>query len=439
MSGGTTFRVSPGGALGGRVKVPGDKSVSHRFVMLGSLASGDSSAEGFLEGADALATVAAFRAMGVHIEGPDAGRIHIRGVGVDGLSAPINELDMGNSGTAMRLMAGLLSGQRFASRLVGDDSLSLRPMRRVTQPLTQMGARIATGADGTPPLDISPAAGRLRGIDYALPVASAQVKSCLLLAGLYCDGEVSVTEPAPSRDHTERMLAAFGKPVQVDGPRIVMTGGGRLQGRRLVVPADISSAAFFLVGACIAPGSDLVLEGVGVNPTRTGVLSVLEAMGADIRLLAQRDEGGEPVADLHVVYAPLRGITIPESTVPLAIDEFPALMVAAACAQGETRLSGAAELRVKESDRISAVAAGLRALGAQVEERPDGMRVVGGPLHGGAVESCHDHRIAMAFAMAGLAASGPVTVSDCANVETSFPDFAPLAASSGLRIQVAKG
>lgn len=439
MSGGPRFRVSPGGALSGRVKVPGDKSVSHRFVMLGSLADGDSSAEGFLEGADALATVAAFRAMGVHIEGPDAGRIHIRGVGVDGLSAPVSELDMGNSGTAMRLMAGLLSGQRFASRLVGDDSLSRRPMRRITEPLTRMGAHIATAANGTPPLDISPGAGILRGIDYAMPVASAQVKSCLLLAGLYCDDEVVITEPAPSRDHTERMLSAFGKPLQVDGPRIVMAGGGRLQGRRLVVPADISSAAFFLVGACIAPGSDLVLEGVGINPTRTGVLEVLEAMGADIRLLARRDEGGEPVADLRVVYAPLRGIEIPRPVVPLAIDEFPALMVAAACAEGETRLSGAEELRVKESDRISAVAAGLTALGAQVEERPDGMRVVGGPLHGGVVDSLHDHRVAMAFAMAGLATSGPVTVRECANVDTSFPGFAMLAASSGLRIEVVEG
>jgi 3-phosphoshikimate 1-carboxyvinyltransferase len=269
-----------------------------------------------------------------------------------------------------------------------------------------------------------------------MPVASAQVKSCLLLAGLYCDGQVSVTEPAPSRDHTERMLAAFGKPVQVTGRSIVMAGGGRLQGRRLVVPADISSAAFFLVGACIAPGSDLVLEGVGVNPTRTGVLRVLQAMGADIRVLHERDQGGEPVADLHVVYAPLRGIAIPEDVVPLAIDEFPALMVAAACADGETLLSGAGELRVKESDRIRAIAAGLEALGARVEERPDGMRVVGGPLRGGTVDSLHDHRIAMAFAMAGLAASGPVTVRDCANVDTSFPGFATLAASAGLRIQV---
>jgi 3-phosphoshikimate 1-carboxyvinyltransferase len=306
-------------------------------------------------------------------------------------------------------------------------------MRRVTEPLSAMGARISTGEGGTPPLDVSPSAG-LHGIRYALPVASAQVKSCLMLAMLYASGELEVTEPAPTRDHTERMLAAFGRPVEVDGRRVRMTGGGRLAGCRMRIPADISSAAFFLVGAAIAPGSELSLPGVGVNPTRTGVLRVLEAMGARIRLDNPREEGGEPVADLHVSHAPLRGIAVPEDVVPLAIDEFPALMVAAACAEGETMLTGAAELRVKESDRIAATAAGLEALGARVEERPDGMRVTGGALTGGTVHSLGDHRIAMAFAMAALRASGPVRITDCGNVDTSFPGFAGLARGAGLAI-----
>jgi 3-phosphoshikimate 1-carboxyvinyltransferase len=344
---------------------------------------------------------------------------------------------MGNSGTAMRLLAGVLAGQRFASRLSGDASLIRRPMRRITEPLARMGARIQTGDGGTPPLAISPAAAPLHGIDYPLPVASAQVKSCLLLAGLYASGELTLTEPAPTRDHTERMLSAFGKPVAVDGPRIRISGGAALRAQQVQVPADISSAAFFLVGACIAPGSDLLLEGVGINPTRSGVLQVLEAMGARIELRAQRLQGGEPVADLHVTHAPLHGIRIPEAVVPLAIDEFPALMVAAACAQGETLLSGAGELRVKESDRISAVTAGLRALGVDVVERADGMLVRGGRLSGGSVDSLGDHRIAMAFAMAALAAEGAVQVLDCANVDTSFPGFAALAGGAGLRIEAA--
>ena len=431
------FIVQPGGCLRGRVRVPGDKSVSHRFVMLASLAHGESSAEGFLEGADALATVAAFRDMGVSIAGPEGGRLRIRGVGLHGLAAPPGDLYMGNSGTAMRLLAGVMAGQRFASRLTGDASLSRRPMRRVTEPLARMGARIQTGDGGVPPLSVSPADGTLQGIDYAMPVVSAQVKSSLLLAGLYARGELTLTEPTPTRDHTERMLAAFGKQVEVDGPRIRMTGGATLRAQHVAVPADISSAAFFLVGASIAPGSDLLLEGVGINPTRTGVLQVLEAMGARIEVHGSRLEGGEPVADLHVRHAPLRGIRIPESVVPVAIDEFPALMVAAACASGETLLSGAGELRVKESDRIAAVTAGLRALGVDVVEREDGMLVRGGPLSGGVVDSLGDHRIAMAFAMAALAASGEVVVRDCANVDTSFPGFAALAASAGARIRAA--
>jgi len=433
--GGVRFRVSPGGALRGCLRVPGDKSVSHRFVMLGSLADGVSEAEGFLEGEDALATVAAFRAMGVAIEGPEGGRLRIQGVGLRGLRAPPHDLDMGNSGTAMRLLCGVLAAQRFASRLIGDDSLMRRPMRRVTEPLARMGARIRTAEGGTPPLDIEPADGALAGIDYDLRVASAQVKSALLLAGLYAQGPTTVREPAPTRDHTERMLASFGQPVASAQGCVRLDPTGALRGQRVRVPADISSAAFFLVGACIAPGSELVLQGVGINPTRTGVLDVLRLMGANVALRDERVQGGEPVADLAIAHAPLRGVAIPPEVVPRAIDEIPALMVAAACAEGVTELTGAAELRVKESDRIAAVAGGLRALGIAVEEREDGMRVTGGRLGGGLVDSLGDHRIAMAFAMAGLAAGAPVEVLDCANVNTSFPGFVALARSAGLGIE----
>jgi len=334
------FHVRPGGALCGRLRVPGDKSISHRAIMLGSLADGVTEVSGFLEGEDSLATLRAFRAMGVRIEGPDAGRVTLHGVGLHGLAAPAAPLDLGNSGTSMRLMAGLLAGQKFPVTLIGDASLSTRPMRRVTGPLAQMGARIEATERGTAPLRISPVAA-LQGIDYVMPVASAQVKSCLLLAGLYAQGETCVAEPAPTRDHTERMLSGFGYAVRRDGSRVCLRGGGRLAGCAIDVPADISSAAFFLVGASIAEGSDLLLEHVGMNPTRTGVINVLRMMGADIAVTNARDVGGEPVADLRGRAARLRGVRIPEAQVPLAIDEFPALFVAAACAVGETVLTGA--------------------------------------------------------------------------------------------------
>lgn len=432
------FLVLPGGSLRGRIRVPGDKSISHRAIMLGAIADGVTEVSGFLEGEDSLATLAAFRAMGVTIQGPDAGRVWIEGVGVQGLREPESPLDLGNSGTSMRLLCGLLAGQRFPVTLVGDPSLSRRPMRRVTEPLARMGARIETSADGTAPLRIKPVEG-LRGLIYELPVASAQVKSCLLLAGLYADGETCITEPAPTRDHTERMLAAFGYPVRREGARACLAGGGRLTSCALDIPADISSAAFFLVGASIAPGSDLVLEHVGINPTRVGVINILRAMGADIEILNRGAAGGEPVADLRVRHAPLKGIRIPEDQVPLAIDEFPALFVAAACAEGETVLSGAEELRVKESDRIQVMADGLSALGVAAEPRPDGIRIRGGRITGGSVDSHGDHRIAMAFAMAALRAAGPIAIGDCANVRTSFPGFAPLAASTGLAIREETG
>jgi 3-phosphoshikimate 1-carboxyvinyltransferase len=429
------FCIEPGGRLTGRLRVPGDKSISHRSIMLGGIAEGVTRVTGFLEGEDALATMNCFRAMGVAIEGPDNGRVTIHGVGLHGLRAPSGVLDCGNSGTSMRLLSGLLAGQGFAVELDGDASLRKRPMRRVSEPLGQMGAQIETAEGGRPPLGIHPA-GRLRGISYAMPVASAQVKSAVLLAGLYAEGETTVVEPAPTRDHTERMLTAFRYPVRSEAGRVALNGGGALTGTTIDVPADISSATFFLVGASIAPGSDLVLEHVGVNPTRTGVIDILRLMGADITLQNQRESGGEPVADLRVRAAPLHGIRIPEELVPLAIDEFPALFVAASCASGETLLTGAEELRVKESDRIAVMAEGLQRLGVKAEPLADGMRIVGGPIGGGEVDSHSDHRIAMSFAVAGLAARAQIRVRDCANVATSFPGFDLLAAGAGLRIHV---
>ena len=402
--------------------------------MLSAIAEGESRIEGFLEGADALATLAAFRRMGVEIEGPDEGLVRVHGVGPRGLKVPEGPLDMGNSGTSMRLLAGLLAGQSFGTTLIGDESLTRRPMRRVTQPLELMGAQIAMSDSGTAPLAIAPVP-RLKGIEYPMPVASAQVKSSVLLAGLYAEGETCVTEPVRTRDHTERMLTGFGYSVRRVASRVCVIGGGRLTGCRLQVPADISSAAFFLVGASIAPGSDLTLTDLGINPTRAGVINILRAMGADIELLRRRKAGGEPVADIRVHAAPLKGIRIPVDQVPLAIDEFPAIFIAAACAEGETVLTGAEELRVKESDRIQVMADGLTALGINTASLPDGIRILGGQIGSGSVEAHADHRIAMAFAIAGLRASGPIEVRDCANVETSFPGFARLAASVGLPIE----
>lgn len=428
------FHVSPGGALRGRVRVPGDKSISHRSIMLGSLAQGVTHVTGFLEGEDSLATLAAFRAMGVRIDGPDAGRVTVHGVGLHGLRAPDGPLYLGNSGTSMRLMSGLLAGQPFTTVLTGDVSLSGRPMKRVVEPLTRMGARIDTTERGTAPLTIH-GGSTLAGIDYAMPVASAQVKSCLLLAGLYAQGTTCVTEPAPTRDHTERMLSGMGYPVRREGARACLESGHALYAIDIEVPADISSAAFFLVGASIAPGSDLVLEHVGMNPTRTGIIDILRRMGASIEVINARDVGGEPVADLRVRAADLHGIDIPPELVPLAIDEFPVIFVAAACAAGRTVLTGAEELRVKESDRIQVMADGLQALGAQAEPTPDGMVIEGGPYGGGSVDSHGDHRIAMAFAMAALRAGDAIEIGDCANVNTSFPGFVDLAAGAGLAIR----
>jgi 3-phosphoshikimate 1-carboxyvinyltransferase len=428
------FNVQAGGALTGRLRVPGDKSISHRSIMLGSLAEGLTEVSGFLEGEDSLSTLSAFRAMGVQIAGPDAGRLRIQGVGLHGLQAPADDLYLGNSGTSMRLMSGLLSGQSFNTTLSGDVSLSGRPMQRVVAPLTSMGAAIETTAGGTAPLRVQ--GGRqLSGIDYAMPVASAQVKSSLLLAGLYASGTTCVSEPAPTRDHTERMLAGMGYSLQREADRVCLQGGGSLRGIAIDIPADISSAAFFLVGASIAPGSELVLEHVGMNPTRTGIIDILRRMGADITLLNEREMGGEPVADLRVRSAQLRGIDIPPELVPLAIDEFPVVFVAAACAQGRTLLTGAEELRVKESDRIQVMADGLQALGVDAQPTADGMVIEGGKIGGGRVDSHGDHRIAMAFSMAALRADAAIEITDCANVNTSFPGFVDLAHRMGLAIR----
>jgi len=432
-----TYLVRPGGALTGTLRVPGDKSISHRAIMLGAIAEGVTEVSGFLEGEDALATMNAFRAMGVTIEGPQQGRVTVHGVGKHGLKAPPGPIDCGNSGTSMRLLTGLLAGQGFALSLTGDDSLRRRPMARVARPLETMGAQVETEPGGLPPLRLLPVK-QLHGIHYDLPVASAQVKSAVLLAGLYAEGETSVSEPEPTRDHTERMLAAFGYPVTREGNTARVDGQGILRATPIDVPADISSAAFFLVGASIAPGSDLTLTAVGVNPTRTGIIDILKLMGADITLLNPRLAGGEPVADIRVRYAPLHGIAVPEALVPLAIDEFPALFVAAANASGQTVVSGAAELRVKESDRIQVMADGLQALGVDATPTPDGMVINGGRSYSGAtIDSRGDHRIAMSFAMAALRATGPITILDCANVATSFPGFVPLAAAAGLSLNAA--
>ena len=428
------FVASPGGRLNGTLRVPGDKSISHRAIMLGSLAEGITRVSGFLEGEDSLATLRAFRAMGVDIAGPGHGRVTITGVGMHGLKSPDGDLDLGNSGTSMRLMSGLMAGQGMDVTLIGDASLSGRPMKRVTEPLAAMGAQIETAEGGTAPLHVLPVA-NMQGTHYDMPVASAQVKSCLLLAGLYAQGETCVTEPAPTRDHTERMLQGFAYPVRRSGSTVCVTGGGRLLACDIDVPADISSAAFFLVGASIAPGSDLTLEHVGINPTRDGVINILRLMGADIEVLDRREVGGEPVADLRVRSAELKGIRIPEDQVPLAIDEFPVLFIAAACARGETVLSGAEELRVKESDRIQVMADGLKTLGVDARATADGIVIQGGPIGCGRVDSHGDHRIAMAFTMAALRAEDEIVIDDCANVNTSFPRFVSLAGGVGVRVR----
>ncbi len=430
----SVFNLTPGGRLLGDIQVPGDKSVSHRSIMLGALADGTTEISGFLEGEDALATLQAFRDMGVLIEGPDLGKVVVHGVGLFGLQPPPGPLYLGNSGTSIRLLAGILAAQRFDTELMGDESLSKRPMARIADPLRKMGAKIETSEGGRPPLKVF-GGQPLKGIHYDMPVASAQVKSSLLLAGLYAEGTTSVIEPAPTRDHTERMLSALGYSVSVEGQQVSVAGGGELRATQIEVPSDISSAAFFIVGASIALGSDLCLRRVGMNPTRIGVINILKAMGADIQLNYEGTLGGEPVADIRVRSAQLKGIDIPLDQVPLAIDEFPAIFVAAACAQGMTRLRGAEELRVKESDRIQVMADGLAQLGIENTVVADGIDIIGGQASGGIVDSHGDHRIAMSFAMLALCAKESIQINNCENVATSFPGFVELAKSVGLQIQ----
>jgi len=403
--------------------------------MLAALADGVSEITGFLTGEDCLCTMQAFQQMGVRIDRLGETYLRVHGVGLQGLQAPKAALDMGNSGTAMRLLSGIMAGQAFASTLVGDASLSKRPMKRVTEPLKQMGAVIHT-EQGRAPLVISPAPQGLQAMRYESPVASAQVKSCVLLAGMYAQGLTEVNEPEASRDHTERMLRAFGVTVSARDGYAAVAGGQRLHATHIDVPADISSAAFFLVGAAMTPGSDLTLVDVGMNATRVGIVTILKQMGAHIEVLNERMLGGEPVADLRVQGGPLKGLAIGRELVAAAIDEFPILFVAAACAEGETIVTGAEELRVKESDRIQTMVDGLLALGINAVATADGARIVGGALRGGTVNSHGDHRVAMSFAMAALRAIGSITIHDCLNVNTSFPGFAELAQKAGLGLAV---
>jgi len=438
MTNNLLFHAQSGGSVTGRLRVPGDKSISHRSIMLGALAEGETRVSGFLQGDDCIATLEAFRALGVSIEGPDQGSVIIQGVGLEGLKPPQGPLNLGNSGTSMRLLSGLFAGQSFDVELLGDASLNRRPMRRVTDPLAKMGARIEGNEEGTPPLRIQ-GGQNLHGIQYEMPVASAQVKSAVLLAGLYAEGETCVTEPAPTRDHTERMLRGFGVSVSRSDATVCLAGGSHLVATDIDVPADISSATFFLVAASIAPESDLVLEHVGINPTRTGAIDILRLMGADITLVNEREVGGEPVADIHVRAADLKGIDIPESLVPLAIDEFPVLFIAAACAKGQTRLTGAEELRVKESDRIQVMADGLKTCGIEAKPQPDGIIIQGGSLGGGSVDSQGDHRIAMAFTVAALRSASAIEIKDCDNVNTSFPGFVAACGDVGMTVESSHG
>ena len=432
------FRVTPSRLRDATITVPGDKSISHRALMLGSIAEGRTEVSGFLSGDDCLATAAAMRTLGVTIEQPDATSLRIQGVGRDGLRAPGRAIDLGNSGTAMRLMAGLLAGQRFSCTLTGDESLTGRPMGRIIKPLTLMGAAIESDCDGTPPLQLSGGL-KLHAIDYDLPIASAQVKSALLLAGLYAEGRTSVTEPAVTRDHTERMLASMGADLSVENGTVSIVGGQDLRGCTVEVPGDLSSATFIILATLLSQDADILIENVGINPTRTGVIDILKGMGADLALENRRSLGQEPVADLRVRASQLQGGPVDPALVPLAIDEFPALFVAAAAAKGKTSFSGLEELRVKESDRISAMADGLRRLGIQVEETPDGAAVHGGRFTGGEVESYHDHRVAMSLAIAGTIADGEVLVRGVDNVDTSFPGFMDLMNSLGAHIATDDG
>ncbi len=428
-----TYVVTPGGPVAGEMRVPGDKSISHRAAMLGSIATGTTEIHGFLEGADCHATLAAFAAMGVRIERPGPGRVRIHGVGLQELQAPMTALDLGNSGTGMRLLAGLLCGQRFDSILIGDASLMRRPMERVAVPLRRMGADLRTD-DGKPPVAVS--GGRtLRGCEHRLELPSAQVKSAILLAGLQAQGRTTVREPGPSRDHTENLLRAFGVSVIREPQLVSIEGPARLAATQIDIPGDFSSAAFFIVASLIAGKSPLLIRGVGVNPTRAALLDILRSMGGDIRLHRVADQGGEPVADIEVRPGVLHGVVVPPALVPVAMDELPCLFAAAAVAEGDTVVTGAGELRVKETDRLAAMGDGLTALGVAVESHTDGLCIRGGAVTGGTVDSRGDHRVAMSFAVLAARALNPVTIRNVQNVATSFPEFAAAARTAGLQVE----
>jgi len=429
-----TYQVKPGGRMLGRARVPGDKSISHRALMLASLAQGQSTIKGFLNSADCLATLSIMRELGVTIDEVAPDHIIVHGVGETGFKTPATQLDCGNAGTACRLLAGFLVGQRIQATLTGDESLQKRPMARVVNPLTEMGANI-TSNDGRLPLVIHPS-DDLHGIRYTLPVASAQVKSCLLLAGLGARGETEIIEPKATRDHTERMLQAFGYPIEVSDKRVSLQGGGKLQATDIIVPADISSAAFFIVGASLLPGNHVTLESVGINPTRRGIIDVLTKMGAVIKCRNERFYGSEMVADISVTGAPLRGCEIGGDLIPTLIDELPVIMVAAACARGTTTIAGARELRHKESDRLQVMADGLRTIGCDIELLEDGAIIQGvSGFSGGVIDSHYDHRIAMSFVIASLRANSPIEIRQAEAVETSFPNFAVMARRLGCFVE----
>lgn len=420
-----SITISPAKSIIGEIAVPGDKSISHRSIMLGAIANGVTTVRGFLRGEDNMATMRAFRAMGIEIN-DDGETINIHGKGLHGLIEPTDVIDCGNSGTTIRLITGLLAGQSFFSVVTGDQYLRKRPMKRIVEPLSRMGARILGRNQGSlAPLAIN--GGALNAIAYESPVSSAQVKSAIMLAGLYAAGDTRVSEPSLSRDHSERMFSLFGASLERSGNSVTVRGGVELQAQEINVPGDISSATFFMVAALITPGSELLIRNVGVNPTRTGVIDVLRAMGGSIELIDERELSGEPVADILVRSSRLKGIDIAGSVVPRAIDEFPAICVAAACAEGKTTVRDARELRVKETDRITAMAVNLRRLGVSVDECDDGMDITGVErLSGGAVESFGDHRIAMSLSVAALVSTNGITVNDVECVATSFPTFFPL-------------
>ena len=432
LKGNTNFRIEPSNSITGKANIPGDKSISHRAIILAAIADGESRIKNFLQGEDTLATIRVFQKMGVNIKN-DGDIIIVKGVGLHGLRAENPTLDFGNSGTSVRLLSGLLSAQNFSSQLIGDESLMKRPMSRIINPLQKMNAKINCTDLGTLPIKIE-GGQKIKGIEYELPIFSAQLKSCLLLAGLYAEGTTKIIENTPTRDHTERMLANFSHSVIKKGNQISIKKADRLIGCEIIVPGDFSSAAYFIVAAILTPNSNIIIENVGVNPTRNAMIKIMKLMGADVELKNERLESGEPVATIYAKTSKLTGIDIPEELVPVAIDELPIILVAAACAKGKTRLSGAAELRVKESDRIQSMLDGFISLGIKVKALEDGMIIEGGQYNGGVINSNDDHRIAMAFSIAGIIAKAPIIINSCKNVATSFPEFIDTAKHLGMNI-----